>query len=363
MRLRAFGQNFDYEYRSARGDEPIAGSGTNQSEDIVRGLFAYERRLGPHTLGLGTQLSHRNVVAPDRLTTSNNTDDQLEIWAKDQARYGRFLYSFGLRYTDNSRWGDNLAPSFGVVWEPASVLRLRANVARGFRAPTFKETGWQFGNPAFGYTIVGNPDLVPETSWAWSAGASIAATDRLVFDVDVYRNDIANLIDFFASTGANGTIFTPENISEARTQGIELAARYATGPWSFQAGYNYLDAKNLTEDLPLNRRSANTGRFRASRTWDRLAALRIDVTGTATGPSSIVTNEIGNAGGAQVIGTQGGLYTLDLRVAATPIADVEFSVGVDNLFDDRPENWVGPIQRRVYAGVRSQWLPFGGANR
>jgi len=36
---------------------------------------------------------------------------------------------------------------------------------------------------------------------------------------------------------------------------------------------------------------------------------------------------------------------------------------VDNLFDDQPEGWLGPIQRRFYLGMRTQWLPFGGANR
>ncbi|MFL5505473.1 MAG: TonB-dependent receptor domain-containing protein [Gemmatimonadales bacterium] len=363
MRARAFGQAFDYKYRSARGDEPFANTGAEQSEDILRGLYAYERRLGPHTLGLGVQYGHREVTAPDRLDGGTNADDQTEVWAKDQARYGRFLYSAGLRYTDNSRWGDNMAPSFGVVWEPADALRLRGNVSRGFRPPNFKETGWRFGNPAFGYTIVGNPDLIAETSWAFSLGASWAVAGGVVVDADVYRNDIENLIDFFASSDANGTLFTPENIDQARTQGVELSARWATGPWSFQAGYNYLDAKNLTAELPLNRRAMHTGRFRTSRTWDRIAGLRVDVTGTLTGDAPIVESGLGTGGPAVVTGTQEALFTLDSRVAVTPVGDVELSFGVDNLFNAQPAGWLGAIERRVYLGMRTQWLPFGGTNR
>ena len=363
MRARAFGQAFDYKYRSARGDEPFANTGAEQSEDIVRGLYAYERRLGPHTLGLGVQYGHREVTAPDRLDGGSNADDQTEVWAKDQARYGRFLYSAGLRYTDNSRWGDNMAPSFGVVWEPADALRFRGNVSRGFRPPNFKETGWRFGNPAFGYTIVGNPDLIAETSWAFSLGASWAIAGGVVVDADVYRNDIDDLIDFFASSDANGTLFTPENIDQARTQGVELSARWATGPWGFQAGYNYLDAKNLTAQLPLNRRAMHTGRFRTSRTWDRIAGLRVDVTGTLTGDAPIVESGLGTGGPAVVTGTQEALFTLDSRVAVTPVGDVELSFGVDNLFNSQPAGWLGAIERRVYLGMRTQWLPFGGTNR
>ena len=299
------------------------------------------------------------MSAPDRLEGGTNVDDQVEVWLKDMARYGRFTYTAGLRYTDNTRWGDNLAPSLGGVWEPAASFRMRANVSRGFRAPSFKETGWQFGNPAFGYTIVGNPDLVPETSWAYSVGGSWALPAGIVLDLDLYRNDVRNLIDFFASSDANGTLFTPQNIERARTEGVEVAARWAGGPWSVQAGYNYLDARNLSADLPLNRRSAHSGRFRGSRTWDGLAGLRLDVTGTYTGPADIVESGIGTGGPPQVTGTQAGFFSLDARLAATPFADVELSLGVDNLLDARPEGWLGPIQRRFYAGVRSQWLPLG----
>ena len=171
-----------------------------------------------------------------------------------------------------------------------------------------------------------------------------------MLDADIYRNDIENLIDFFASTSADGTIFTPENIDRARTQGVELAARWTTGPWSFQAGYNYLDAKNLSAGVPLNRRSMHTGRFRTSRAWDRLAGLRLDVTGTLTGDAPIVESGLGTGGPPEVTGTQEALFTLDFRGAVTPIADIELSLGVDNLFNDQPAGWLGPIQRRFYLG-------------
>jgi hypothetical protein len=49
-------------------------------------------------------------------------------------------------------------------------------------------------------------------------------------------------------------------------------------------------------------------------------------------------------------------------VAITPFADVELSFGVDNMFDAQPAGWLGPIQRRVYVGARSSWVPFGGRN-
>lgn len=359
MRLRAFGQRFDYEYRSAQGDQPFANSGTTQSEDLARGLFAYDRHLGPHTLNVGAQYGHRTVTAPDRLVGGTQRDDQWEVWGKDEARYGRFLYSLGTRYTTNSRWGDNVAPSFGVVWEPSAALRLRGTVARGFRAPSFKETGWRFGNAAFNYSIIGNPNLVAEASWAFSGGGSWLLPAGVVLDVDVYRNSIRNLIDFFATTDSTGTVFRPENIADARTQGVEAALRWGQGPWQASAGYNYLDAKNLTDGIPLNRRARHSARLRLTRTWRALAGLRLDVTGTFTGDSPVVESGLDTGGPPRVTGTQAAFTSWDGRAAVQVTPLVEVSVAVDNVFDVRPAGWIGAIPRRVFAGVRTQWSPFG----
>jgi vitamin B12 transporter len=51
-----------------------------------------------------------------------------------------------------------------------------------------------------------------------------------------------------------------QNVEEARTQGVELAAKFdLPGAWKARFAYTYLDAQNLTEDTRLLRRPRHSG--------------------------------------------------------------------------------------------------------
>lgn len=56
--------------------------------------------------------------------------------------------------------------------------------------------------------------------------------------------------------GAGLLILEPRNVDRARTEGIEVDARRAFGPWILAAGYDYLRARDISADLPLVRRAA-----------------------------------------------------------------------------------------------------------
>lgn len=360
-RARAFAERYEYKYRSAQGDLPIANTGPPpQTEGLIRGLLAHSRRAGAHSLEFGTLVSLRSVQAPDRLLSEQASDEQLEVYAQDVVRLGHVLLNGGARYTWNSQWQDNLSPSLGVAWEPVNQLRLKASVARGFRGPSFKERGWNFANVAAGYTIQGNPDLVPETSWAIDAAVAWAPSPRLTLEVAGFRNDVNNLIDFYTTgfTDAGLLIFTPTNIAVARTQGIEATARWASGTWSVAAGYTYLDAKNLVDNQPLNRRAAHTGRLRATKSWDLLRGLRGDVTALYTGAAPLVGQAF--EGGTAITGEQGAFLQWNVGLQLGVFQALSVNTGVDNLFNQVPQNWSGLIERRFWIGFSSQWKASGG---
>jgi outer membrane receptor protein involved in Fe transport len=234
-RARVFAERYEYRYRSAEGDLPIANTGPPpQTEGLIRTLLAHSRRSGANSLDVGAQLSLRAVAAPDRLLGEQASDEQVEVYAQDVLRLGQVLVNAGARYTWNSQWQGNLSPSVGVAWEPVNQLRIKGSVARGFRGPSFKERGWTFVNVGAGYTIQGNPDLVPETSWAIDAAVAYAPWPSFTMEVAAFRNDVDNLIDFYTGgfTEAGLLIFTPTNIAVARTQGIEAGLRWTAGTWA-----------------------------------------------------------------------------------------------------------------------------------
>lgn len=356
LRLRAAGQHFSYRYRQARGGQPIASdSSPEQTERSLRSVVAFTRPIGAHLLDVGVEGAVRRVDAPGRISDDVARDETLEAFAQDGWRLGSWYLTGGARLSTNSRWGTALTPSVGVAWQVTPSLRWRAMVARGFRGPSFKELAWTFSNPAAGYVIQGNPDLRPERSWSYSTGA-VWGPGSWRLGVDLYRNSLRDLIDFAngGSTPAGLLILEPRNVDRARTEGLELEVRRASGPWIMAAGYDYLRARDLGADLPLDRRAAHTGRLRVTRLLGFMAGGTFDVTARYTGSASIV----GTVGGqARVTGEREAFFSTDLQLAGSLTGGVGFNLGVDNVFDARPADWPGRVERRFYLGLRGEFAP------
>ncbi|WP_223648362.1 TonB-dependent receptor [Hymenobacter psoromatis] len=88
---------------------------------------------------------------------------------------------------------DNYSGSLGAAYNLSDRLTVKANIARGFRAPNIAELG---ANGVHEGTIryeVGRPDLRAETSLQLDAGASYV-TDHVRFSVDAFENSISNYI-------------------------------------------------------------------------------------------------------------------------------------------------------------------------
>lgn len=357
LRVRTAGQHFGYRYRLSRGSQPVASdSAPEQVEQSLRSVVAWTRPAGAHLFDLGIEGTLRRVDAPGRISDGAASDQNLELFAQDGWQLGHWYLTGGARMSHNSRWGTAVTPSLGAAWEVTPALRWRVAVARGFRGPSFKELAWTFANASAGYVIQGNPDLQPERSWSYSTGATWAPGGGWRLGVEAYRNSLRDLIDFATagSTPAGLLILEPRNVDRARTEGIEVDLRRAFGGWIVWTGYDYLHARDLGADLPLDRRSAHTARLRVTRMLDFLGGGTLDVTGRYTGPAPI----LGTAGGVtRVTGERDAFFSTDVQVAGSVAGGVGFNVGVDNLLDAHPADWPGQVERRVYLGLRAEVRP------
>jgi outer membrane receptor for ferrienterochelin and colicins len=357
LRTRVVAQRFEYQYRQAQGEQPIANSADVQRENYLRGLVGGTFGVGAHRVDAGIEAAMRDVSAPDRIAEKIGSDRQLDLYAQDSWSLGRMLLNGGARWSHNSRWGSTLTPSTGVAVEVTPRLRLTATAARGFRGPSVKELGWTFANIGAGYVIQGNPDLRPESSWSRSTGVSWAPTRGVLAEAEVYRNQLKNLIDF-ASTGftpGGAIICTPRNVEEARTEGAEVTLRGTTGGWMAEAGYAYLHAIDLTTGIPLDRRAKHTARLRLSRRLPLLGGGQVDLTARYTGPAKSIG--VDGAGGTTVSGTQEEFLSFDLQTSLNLWSGTSLSLGVDNLTDQQPAGWPGVNDRRVYVGLRTRVVP------
>ena len=120
-----------------------------------------------------------------------------------------------------------------------SDTKLRASYGTGFMPPSLTARfGSAFQNP--------NPDIRPERSRGWDAGVDQSLLGgRGNVSATWFHNSLRDLIGF---EGADyPALGRSINIDRARTQGLELSGRYATGPVAARVAYTLLSAKSLSE--------------------------------------------------------------------------------------------------------------------
>ena len=156
----------------------------------------------------------------------------------------------------------NYSGSLGAAYNLSERLTVKANLARGFRAPNIAELG---SNGIHEGTIryeIGQPDLKAETSRQLDAGVSYV-TDHVRFSVDAFTNSISNYIfprRLLTPTGADSLsedqdpVFRYEQ-GQARLYGGELSLDFHPHPldWlHFENSFSMVRARQL--DVPADQR-------------------------------------------------------------------------------------------------------------
>lgn len=137
-----------------------------------------------------------------------------------------------------------LLPGINASYQALRWLQVRGNVQRTYRVPTLNEL---YYNPG------GNKDLKPEQGWNEDAGYTvelpIAKDLTLYHDLSVYNRVIKDWILWLG-----GAIWTPHNIAEVHSRGIETENRlqWQTGKWQWHLGINtsYVLATTMSSYIP-----------------------------------------------------------------------------------------------------------------
>lgn len=189
----------------------------------------------------------------------------------------------GFRYDDNKLYASAFSPKIAGKLTVNNRLSFQASYGRGFKAPDFRQLYLNFTNTSAGsYSVFGaleaqriiqlmdNAGLIrqfeadysrlqalkPEYSNGFNAGFTVYPTRKLQWQVNIFRNDIKDLIEarLVATRQDNTQIFSYVNIQRAFTQGIETNIRYTITPaFTLNAGYQYLQTADKDE---LNRLKA-----------------------------------------------------------------------------------------------------------
>lgn len=234
---------------------PIDSDQTNQT---LGGRFGVDRSVS----FFGTE--HRATLAfegyEDRLVAvafDDPTRLTLDAWLQDDARLfdGLLRIIPGVRYDDTEGFGSRFVPRIGAVIEPWPWLRLKGNLERAYRVPSFDEL--YFPDEGF---LRGNPGLLPEEAVAWDAGLAVAFAgpwpfDRTSLEAAYFESQIENSIVFVL---VSPFTVAPVNTGRAISRGIEVSASVGVLEWAvLSINYTHLDARYDGTDTPLPGRSPN----------------------------------------------------------------------------------------------------------
>jgi len=234
-------------------------------------------------------------VVAEKLNTTRyageRSNDILYAFMQDEWRATEKLtFIGGLRYDDNSAYQSRLSPKLAAQYKVNEKLRINASYGAGFKAPDFRQMFLNFLNTAAGgYVVYGANEITitdletqkqqgilseilpraydlallkPEISKGFNAGATYDVNDKLNFNVNLFRNDIDNLIqvDIIAFRSNAAPVYSYFNVKEAFTQGAEFNSSYKINKsLQLQAGYQFLmtadkaDLKKIEEGTVFTR--------------------------------------------------------------------------------------------------------------
>lgn len=216
-----------YEYESKIGN-PDEYNTTQQQVNLT----------GDHKLPVGTAIYGIEHLKQELDSSVYQADER-----KVTGAYLGYLLSkdsidaqINVRYDDYSDFNSETTYNLGGAYRFTPELRVGANYAKGYRAPSFTQL---FGPTSWG----GNPNLKPETSDNYEA---FIEYDTLLQSTRLtgYNNKVEDLI---ASDGINTAEYPYGkniNIDKSNIKGLTLTSDWNIDNYLFGLGYDYQKAKD-----------------------------------------------------------------------------------------------------------------------
>lgn len=248
-----------------------------------------------------------------------------------------------------------LSPKFGATYELTREYSLFGQYAHGFRAPPYDDANLGFSNPTYGYEVLPNPNLKPETSNGVEAGVRAEYADGSSFQLSSFYNRYSNFIAQRAvGSSSTGLLrYQAQNISE-----VEIFGAEGKGEWRFRPGWSLFGAAAFARGFDLD----------ATTAIDEVAPLTLNAGLSYTAPD--------NFWGAEVVTTHAfakkaddvssstylkapSYTTVDLSAFLNPTDHLSFGASVKNLFNQEYYNYINVVSVAETSADRRRYLEAG----
>ncbi len=271
---------FENYYTNYKNDEEftlnqnlIEESFFNQSlfKSELRSIYTINKK-NTLTFGLGfytESLKRNNFYKEEVSQNSINYFVQYEGFIFENTNY-----VFGARYDQYDEYESEFSPRFAIRTQINDNISSKISIGKGFKTPDYRQLYFNFSNSSSGYSVIGfnaakeiisnlqslgqisnliisqdefEGKLKPETSISFNLGFNIKTNKSTVFDINFFKNQISNLIDYkIIASKVNGqSIFSYYNLNKVYTQGIEFNSTSTIfNEIEISLGYQFLEAKD-----------------------------------------------------------------------------------------------------------------------
>ncbi|WP_225741057.1 TonB-dependent receptor domain-containing protein [Pseudoalteromonas nigrifaciens] len=231
------------------------------TEDITD--FKLGTSLGGHQLHFGGQWLRQNL----KDSVVNDSGERLSIqksafFQDDWALSDDLSLLLGGRFDQHDMYGWETSPRVYMVWSKGDWV-FKGGYGEGFKAPSLKQLSAEYETSAAGglFYIVGNPELQPETNKSYELSARYGKESWNI-TTTLFTTKAEDLIETFCISGCDGrgALRNYRNIESATLSGLEVSAFWRIfDDLSAATNFNYLDARNDSEDKALRNKPRTSG--------------------------------------------------------------------------------------------------------
>ena len=345
-----------YEYRIRNSPMPASADTTTDALFGVKTDFHFQAL---DRLRIDYGIDHSRNDYENRRLGEEQTRRQTGVFLQFEGEpAGGLVVVAGGRYDWITDVDPYFSPRASAMYTIGERLKLRGTWGRGFRAPSFIElySDFQMPIPGMPIFVLGNPDLSPETSEGLSAGIEYLFGERLLVNVNLFRNEFDDMIVEYQ---ADPMTFSYLNVESAVFRGVETQARvYLTNDLTATVSYNYTDI-DKEGDVAISTISPHTAMFAVSYSLFE-SKLRLSLRDQFQGKRDIFA--VSGHSGELTSMPKEAYNLLDLTVswAINPFLDLR--LGARNVGDYTDDEFGPYIGRTFFLGLETGIGP-GGANR
>ncbi|WP_324039854.1 TonB-dependent hemoglobin/transferrin/lactoferrin family receptor [Aeromonas dhakensis] len=301
------------------------------------------------------------------LSFPSTTTEHGALWAFDELKFGeRWVLTPGARYDyyrmnpdqDPAYTGENLkrfsegefSPKLGLVFKAHEAANLFAQYSHGYKTPMYDNAFSTLNHQAYGYRIEPNTNLKPESSDGIDLGVRGSA-GGFSYEVATFYNKYDDFIELGqVSTEGRTAVYQYQNLDKATTKGAEAKADYwLNGLVNVWGNLSYIEGKDGDGNYinSLSPLKGTLGVRLEQANWNINTALRFADDMSKVGKDAKGNDNIKSAGWGVV----------DIYAQFKPVQDLQFNVGVFNLFDKEYVNYESITGQSASASTSNKTEP------